>query len=522
MTEPTGTDPHSITGYTQQTVTVDVEVTDTAAVREVVVIGGGPAGMAAALAAADLGCSVDLIDGSAQLGGQYYRQLPAGMRAAHPEALHHDFAEGAKLIDRTRAHSRITLRSSTTVWAARRELSAQAADELVELQLVGVSGARSVLRARTVVLAPGAYDRALPFPGWTLPGVLTPGGAQALLKGQYVLAGQRVVVAGTGPFMLPVAAGLVEAGARVLGVFEASSPLGWRRHLATVGKNPAKLGEGRHYLGTLRRHKVPLRFGRAVTRAQGTDVVGSVTVSALDKNWHVRPGTEQTYEVDAVCVGWGFTPNVELAIALEVATAIELGDGAVVAVADAAGRTSVPSVLAAGEICGIAGNAVAVTEGRLAGLSAAARSGRISGRELERRARDLRRGRNRGREFGRALLAVYPVRPGWTGWLRPDTVLCRCEEVSVGAVREVISEFGARDLRSVKLLSRVGMGMCQGRVCSRAAGDVLVTETGEGLRDPASLSKRPIVTPVSLGALAGGAGGTPLSVSDADGAGTPW
>lgn len=467
-----------------------------ATVAELVVVGGGPAGLAAATTAADLGCSVVLVDSAARLGGQYYRQLPAQVAVADPGALHHDFRPGAELLDRVRAHPAIRVYSSTTVWAAHRD------GDQVELQLLYADGSCAVLRTRTVVLATGAYDRSLPFPGWTLPGVVTAGGAQALLKGQYVLAGRRVVVAGSGPFLLPVAAGLAESGAEVLGVFDASTPARWARHAGTVARTPGKLGEAADYLQTLRQHRVPVRFGRAVTRAHGGPELRAVTVSRLDRRWRPRSAGEQRIEVDALAVGWGFTPNVELAIALGVPTAVDPVDGSVLARADPQGCTAVPTVLVAGEITGVGGSALATTEGRLAGLAAARRCGRLTAEQLARQSSPLRRRRLREVRFARALLDVYAVQPGWMSWLSDDTVLCRCEEVTIGCVDAVVHDLGATDLRSLKLLSRVGMGMCQGRVCGQAAGCLLAARTGRPVLDLAGFSARPLAVPVPLGVLA--------------------
>lgn len=463
---------------------------------DVLVVGGGPAGLAAALAAAEVGCQVRLLDAAQQLGGQYYRHLPAAMLAAAPGRLHHDFAPGARLLDAVSAAPRISVSCATQVFAAR------LAGGRAELHLTGPGGVTSVARAATVVLATGAYDRALPFPGWDLPGVMTPGGAQALLKGQYVLAGRRVLVGGTGPFLLSVAAGLAEAGATVLGVHEASSRKQWAARPGIVLSHLGKLAEGADYLRVLRRHRVPVRFRSAVTRASGDLSVRSATVSRLDAAWGKRPGRDEIVECDAVCVGWGFTPNVELAVALGARTRILPADGTVVVVTDRYCCTSMSAVLAAGEVAGVAGSAVAVAEGTIAGLAAAERAGLVSATELERRTRRLITRRDRQRRFGSALLAVYPVRPGWTGWLDDATVVCRCEEVTAAEVRRGVAELGVTDLRSLKLITRVGMGPCQGRVCGYAASGLLRRQTGRDVPDVDAFAKRPFVVPLTLDALA--------------------
>lgn len=465
-------------------------------VPDVVVVGGGPAGLAAAASAAGAGCEVLLVDGAAQLGGQYYRSLPAAMGARDPGQLHHDFAPGAALVEEVRRSPRVQVRSGTSVFAA---VPGAEPDGPVELHLQSGDGGTAVLRARTVVLATGAYDRSLPFPGWDLPGVLTAGGAQALLKGQYVLAGRRVVVGGTGPFLLPVAAGLVEAGAKVLGVHEAASADAWLRHPAGLAAGAGKFREAAHYARVLARHRVPVHFRSVIRAVQGRDRVEVATVSKVDASWRLHPGSDRSLECDAVCVGWGFTPNVELAVALGL-RAREERDGSVVVVADEYGRTSSAAVLVAGEVAGVAGSVVARAEGCLAGLAAAVRVGRLDEAELRSQGKPLLATRRRQRAFGRALLEVYPVRPGWTGWCQDDTVLCRCEEVTVGEVRRA-TDLGVSDLRSLKLLTRVGMGPCQGRVCGAAAADLVGQCTGRTV-ERMPFAKRPIAVPVTLGALA--------------------
>ena len=143
-----------------------------------------------------------------------------------------------------------------------------------------------------LVLAVGAYDRQAPFPGWTLPGVVTAGGVRALLKGSGVVAGSRVVVAGTGPFLLPVAAGLADSGATVLGVHEAASPRAWLSHVGPVLRNVGKLGEAVGYARALVRHRVPLRTRSIVLAAEGDDHLEAVTVARVRHNG-VVPGTER-------------------------------------------------------------------------------------------------------------------------------------------------------------------------------------------------------------------------------------
>jgi D-hydroxyproline dehydrogenase subunit alpha len=354
-----------------------------------------------------------------------------------------------------------------------------------------------VLRSRALVLAPGAYDRQVPFPGWTLPGVMTAGGVQALLKGSATVAGRRVLVAGTGPFLLPVAAGLATAGATVVGVHEASGTAGWARHPMTLVRNASKLGEGAGYAATLARRRVPYRLRSTVLEAHGDDELREVTVARLDSSGEVRPGSERRVAVDVLAVGWGFTPQLELPLALGCATRVDV-DGSLVAVVDDEQRTSVEGVYVAGEACGVGGAALAVVEGRIAGAAAAGATTAAPARRRDRRQRAALR------SFAQAMHRTYPVPTAWLERMRPDVLVCRCEEVSASRLRQVVEELGADDPRSAKLMARVGMGWCQGRVCGYAAACLVAHWTGTE-PDHAQLASRPVAAPVPLGALATGA-----------------
>ncbi|GAA4220650.1 thioredoxin reductase [Streptosporangium album] len=445
-------------------------------VYDLAVIGAGPAGVAGALTASLAGLDVVLVDGSARPGGQYFRHLPPGFNAQAPGALHHGLDRFMRQWETLRARAEVLL--DHKVWAVER------ADGAVTVRcLEGDREERPrTVTARRLLIATGAHDRPLPFPGWDLPGVLTAGGAQALLKGNLVVAGRRVVVAGTGPFLLPVAAGLAEAGADVRGVYEANGRFALAAHpLLAAGKAGEALGYG----VSLARHRVPYRGRHAVIEAHGEDTLTHVTVAKLDSGW--RPISTRTVECDTLAYGYGFVPQLELPVQLGCATRAD-ADGSPVVAVDAGLRTSVPGVYAAGESTGVGGAVLAEVEGRIAGRSVAADLGR-GVPSLPR----LSRRRDRLTAFARALLASYPVRPGWQGWLRDDTLICRCEEVPLSAVREA-QDLGATDARSVKLLARPGMGWCQGRMCGYAVACL----AGE---DPAA-PRRPIAQPIRLGDLA--------------------
>ncbi|MFJ3787556.1 NAD(P)/FAD-dependent oxidoreductase [Kitasatospora sp. NPDC090091] len=459
-------------------------------VYDLAVIGAGPAGLAAAVTAADLGLRCALLDAGARTGGQFYRHPAPGLGAARPERLHHGWSVYTGLADRLTAHreaGRVDLLGNHQVWALER-----AGDTAWAVHATLGPGAddRATVRAGAVLLATGAYERQLPFPGWTLPGVVTAGGAQAMLKSGLVLPGRRVVVAGSGPLLLAAASSLVTAGAEVPAVVEATDYFGYARRPHVLAAVPAKLAEGAVHGTAFLRHRVRLRRRAAVVEAHGTDRVTAVTIAKLDARWRPVPGTEKRIECDALAVGHGLLPQIELATEAGAET-VAGPDGAVALKVDAGLRTTVPGLWAAGETCGVGGADLAIAEGELAAHAVAGAAPRGS----------VRRRRARLRAFADLMAAAHRPGPGWTGWLRPDTDVCRCEEVPAAAITEAVEELGAGDARTVKLLTRAGMGWCQGRMCGPAVA-CLSGATGEPRAD-----SRPLSCPVPLAQLAAGAAG---------------
>ncbi len=453
---------------------------------DLIVVGGGPAGMAAAATAALGGVTVALLDAAPALGGQFWRHRP-GYATGRGQRDWATFTGLSSLVD-----ERVDHVPGATVWFAGPGFTLH-------------TDAGSY-RAPRIVLATGAHDRVYPFPGWDLPGVITAGAAQALLKGSGVAAGRRVVVAGAGPFLLPVAAALAEAGVRVSGVFEAGDP---RRYLAGASVGGlrglvAKLPEAAGYAGRLARLRVPYQVRRAVIAAHpnADGVLSSVDVAALDRGGAAVPGSARRIACDTLAVGFGFTANLELALALGADVRLGVDGGLAVAVDDD-GRTSTPGLYAAGEVTGIGGAALAVVEGQLAGAAAADDSG--AGPALTGRDRTaLRRRQDRLRGFADLMHAAHAAPAGWPSWLDPSTVVCRCEEVSASAVRAAVTELGATDGRGVKLFARPGMGWCQGRTCGPAVAALTARACGRAVTvdDLRAFAQRPFSTPVRLGDLA--------------------
>ncbi|MFG2961162.1 FAD-dependent oxidoreductase [Streptomyces sp. NPDC048291] len=449
------------------------------------VIGAGPAGLAATLAAARHGVRVTLIDAAPEAGGQFYRQPAAGLGALRPQALHHHWSSWVRLRDgldrQLEAGHAVHLRDRHVWFVERRP------EGFTVHALLGPEQERpEEVRADAVLLATGGYEKVLPFPGWTLPGVVTAGGAQAMLKGGLVLPGRTAVVAGTGPLLLPVATGLAAAGARVAALVESADPRAFVRRSPALAARPAKLAEGARYAGQLAGHRVRTLVHHTVVEAHGDQRLEAVTVAALDAEGRVRPDTRRRIDCDTLAVGHGMLPHTDLAQGLGCRV-----DGVAVHVDDEQ-RTDVPGVWAAGEATGVGGADLALAEGHIAGRSAAAR---LSGREPDPRGwAGAARTRAGLRRFAAAMDDAYAPPAHWAEQVTDDTVVCRCEEVTGGAVRRAVTELGAGDVRTVKLLTRAGMGWCQGRMCGPAVAGLAGC--------PETAGARPFARPVPLGVLA--------------------
>ncbi|PJJ65680.1 NAD(P)/FAD-dependent oxidoreductase [Compostimonas suwonensis] len=472
---------------------------------QVLVVGAGPAGLAAAVAARRRGASVMLVDSADQLGGQFWRHLPPERPSRREARLHHGWARFQQLSTEVNDDPGCRVLTSAQVWALEPAADDEPWAATVHV-LVGPADSRRreplTIRPDALVIATGAYDRTLPFPGWDLPGVFTAGAAQALAKGERVAVGERVLVAGAGPFLLPVAESLTRAGSRVLGVLEANRlgnlVRGWSHKPWQLLRAARKGGELASYATGQLRHRIPYRMGEAVIEAHGTDRVTAVTVARVDAEWRPVAGTERRVEVDAVCVSHGFTPRLELPIAAGCA----IGSDRFVVV-DEDQRTSVRGVFVAGELTSIGGADLALAEGTIAG-HAAAGGAVVGSADVAAAVRE----RRVFRRFALRLEAAHGIRRGWTSWLRDDTTVCRCEEVTAGALRRTGVATPDAGLRSIKLTSRAGLGICQGRVCGRTVEELLASGfAGAPRNDPTTSDRRPIFSPITIGELAQGATG---------------
>lgn len=451
--------------------------------RHLVVVGSGPAGLSAATSAARSGMRVTLIDESDRLGGQYFRgrqdsDEPGSPRAFASTELDVRVISSAAVIDTPSANA-------ISVWRQK--------DDAVE-----------TITWDRLVLATGAYDRAVAIPGWTLPGVMGAGGASTLAKLYGVAAGRRVLVAGSGPFLLAVADDVSAKGCAVE-VVDAAPWSASLRGLGAMARDPEIAGQAAGYLARLKRRGVKRRYREMVTAIHGTTRVEGATVHIVDDEWRPIPGTARTTAVDAVCLGYGFVPQLELAQALGCALRRDNRSAAYFVSVDENMRTSASDVYAAGEVTGTDGKRVAVAEGTLAGLAAARDAGALASDEYARQVAPTRRNLGTYRRVADWIRNAFSPRDGLFSLTDPDTIVCRCEDVRRRDMDVALAANPATPY-AVKTATRAGMGLCQGRMCGPFIAEWLRVQHGyQPPENERPWRVRPPLRPVPLGAWLPGA-----------------
>jgi glycine/D-amino acid oxidase-like deaminating enzyme len=447
---------------------------------DILVVGAGPAGLEAARAAAKAGARVLLLDERPAPGGQYYKQAVT-VAASAPDA---QMRAGAALIDAVRAAG-AAIESETLVWGVEREADGRLA--VMTLR----RGAAGLVRPGALIIAAGAYERPAMLPGWTLPGVMTTGAAQTLLRSYGVSPGKRVLLAGNGPLNLQVARELMRAGVDDLALVEAA-PAPWSRPAAALAlalADPALALRGLSDLAALRAAGARILFSHRLVAVEGQQRAGTAILAP------VMPDGSLSQEriripVDAVCTGDGFQPAGELARLLGLR--FEAGrDGALRLERGEDGATSQSDVFVVGEAGGFSGAHVAAAMGELAGRAAARGLGLVPGND-ERAARaELTRHRRFQARLWQLFAAPQPTSADG------DTLVCRCEALSRGALEAAIARHGIADLAMLKRLTRAGMGRCQGRYCVPELNRLLGRPEGE-----VQLAPQAPLRPVPLAALA--------------------
>src|SRR6056297_267658 len=449
---------------------------------DLAIIGAGPAGMAAAATAAEAGLSVCVLDEQPRAGGQIYRDVG---RAAGPrgDILGKDYTQGASLLAGLRAGG-IKHLSGAVVWAI---------EEGFRL-FYTKNGRGAQVAAGRVLLATGALERPMPLPGWTLPGVMTAGAGQILLKQSGFLA-RRAVLVGSGPLLYLIAAQMVRAGTPPLAMVETQSRgdlLRARRHFVSALRGWRYMLKGLKMLADITRAGVPRYTG-----ATGVSIAGEGRAEAVRFSCK---GRAHSIECDTVFLHHGVVPNTQAARSIGVTHAWRADQACFAPELGPWCETEVPGVFIAGDGAGIAGAKAAEMAGRLAALKLAEDAGKLSVEARDAAARGLRAALNREGAARPFLDAAYPL---YAEALSPAdaTVICRCEEVTAGDIRG-FAKLGCLGPNQTKAFGRAGMGPCQGRYCGLSVTALLSEAHGQTPDETGYYRIRPPLKPVTLGELA--------------------
>lgn len=441
-----------------------------------VIIGAGPAGVRAAATLVTAGLRPVVIDEAPRAGGQIYRQPPPGFTRSKAK-LYGSEHRKADAIHRAMdaLAGKVDYQPGSLVW--------NCDGGMLDISRDGET--HSVAYSH-LILATGATDRVLPFPGWQTPGVYTLGGSQVALKYQGCAIGQRTVFVGTGPLLYLVAYQYARAGATVAAVLDTSRLQDRLAALPGMLRAPVLLSRGMYYMAWLRAHGVSVKTG-----VRPLAVLGGERVSAL----RYRGGGGQEHEIDCDAVGYGLAlrSETQLASLAGCEFAFNTRDRNWLPKRDAAGRSSVAGVYLAGDGAGIAGADAAELAGERAALALLADAGLPAD---ARRASQLELRLARISKIRDALELAFPFPADWQ--IADDVMLCRCEEISAGTLRAIARSGQAAELNRAKALTRVGMGRCQGRMCGAAAAEVMSQALGVALPAVGRLRNQPPVKPIPI------------------------
>lgn len=451
---------------------------------EFVVIGGGPAGLSAATLAAEKGVDTALLDQQSTPGGQIYRATET-IPMQRAEQLGSEYQRGTPLIQSFRA-SGAAYFPYTKIWSLNRRR---------EMGLVRKHQAH-MITADQVLIAGGAMERPLPFPGWTLPGVMTAGAGQILFKASGIVPADGVVLAGSGPLLLLLAWQYMHAGVEIKALLNTAPSINRMRalpHLAKALLAHHYVTKGLGYQQDLDRAGVVTRNGVRDLRAHGARALEAITFR--------HKGQEQRLESNLLLVHFGAVPNIHLIQAAGCELFFDKRQQCWRPRLDPWGRSSLDGILVAGDGAGIGGARTAEHAGRLAALQALHDLGRLSEADRDRLGRDDRRWMQEDLRIRPFLESLFHIPKNMLAVPDDDTLVCRCEEVSAGAIRAAVTD-GHHDSNQVKFITRCGMGPCQGRQCADSVSHIVAAATGSSPERSGRYRVRPPVKPLTLGQLA--------------------
>jgi thioredoxin reductase/bacterioferritin-associated ferredoxin len=454
---------------------------------DVLVLGGGPAGVNAALAASAAGLKVALFDENPVAGGQVYR---APVSRAVPSS---DDQQAGDALRRALAESEVTTYFDHLVWAVGGDYRIDAAGPAGSVHCTG----------RALIVAAGTTERVVPFEGWTTPGVIGLAAATILLKSQGMLPGRSTLVAGCGPLLAAVAAKTIEGGGEVEAIVDIAGLGDWARALPAMTSRPDLMHQGFQWWRQIRRVGVPIHSRHTIVKVEPAGDRLRATLAPCDAAGRPVSGELRCIDADCIAVGHGLTPSTEVTRLLGAEHRYSRQAGGWIAVTDEDCRASRPRLYVTGDGAGIAGAAAAGHHGTLAGLACAIELGGTDIARLRSRLSFVRRKHLDAARFGRAMGQLMALRVGHADSIAPQTIVCRCEDVTRAEI-DAACDAGAHDMNQLKAWTRCGMGPCQGRTCGDVTAELLAARVCGGSRERAGcFSARTPLRPVTVGALTG-------------------
>lgn len=452
----------------------------------IVIIGGGPAGIRAAEVLAGAGIRPILLDEASRPGGQIYRQPPPGAER-DPAKLYGTEAGKALAIHAALGllGDKIDHRPNTLVWNCFKQ----------QLNVLR-GGIQDLIPYDRLIIATGAFDRVIPFPGWTLPGVFTLGGAQIALKSQGVAIGRRTVLVGAGPLLPLVASQYLEAGADVAAVLDVTPFSAKLKALPDMLALPGMIGRGISYMRTIRKHGASISYN-----VRALEVIGDTHVEGL--KWQDASGRWHTVKCDAVGASFGLKPEMQVCDLAGCESYFDEPTRQWLPVLKEGGRTSVANVYLAGDCCAIGGADVAELAGQRAAWSVLQDLGLPVQAEHRNR---IDATLVKHAKFRKGIEAAYPFPSHLVDQMEDALMVCRCEGVTAGDLRANFVKSGAPEVNRLKAFTRVGMGRCQGRVCGAVAAEILAQKSGKPVAEVGRLRGQHPIKPIPLvvsGALRG-------------------
>jgi len=461
---------------------------------DLVIIGAGPAGISAAIEAADRGAAVALIDENPVLGGKVFGHMHYHLKDAIPDKIEKRI--GSQLLQRLDSvMDSVSVFLETEVWNILDQW-------IVAFHQKGTSGeqVRSI-KARKLIISIGAFERIVPFPGWTLPGVFSVGGLNTLAK-KGIVPGEKILIAGSGPLQLVLAHHLINEGARITGIVNAVSlpNVATRSLQLFLNANSSVLKSGFSYLFNIKKHRIPMYFSHVISRARGTNQVEGAEIVRIDKTSRPIKGTEEGIVTDCIAYGYGLIPSSEITRLCGCNHIFDEQLGYWRVQLSERMETSKAGIFAAGDCRIVKGYSAAIEEGKIAAVEACSQLGYTSRKTADSALRASLKKLKRFKEFARAMEILSRPGPGLLDIISDDTVVCRCEEVTMKDIRSAVAE-GAGDVNDIKRRTRLGMGHCQGRFCGQVINELIWRLAGMPRKREVFTPRIPI-KPVPFGVLA--------------------